>query len=415
MAITTPSDLAQTFNTLLEDADELFIATAWASPGEHINSVREWAKNGGRFKAIIGLSGTTTVPTTLRDLGKIGDLRTPGRALPHAQGFQGLFHPKFYVFKKGSNYRALVGSANFTNGGFVSNFEVCVEAAEPKKLKALFDELWEDSEALTSKKIDEYEVDWAQRPRTPQKPPLSKVKRSQHPGKAKLSALDWDGYVAALKAAEDYWWRQLGNHRVWGDELSYEACIDGVQEVLLQRNWEKLSAVEKEMILAHRPNGDLSFAFGLLGSMAAAGEFKAFFSRPDLADARKAMKTLLTDFHHHRDVTIDDVLAVLEALIQRKGIAIGAATRLMTIVRPDICISVNNANTVRLEQQSGVSRSRFKQKSTAARAYGELLEWRNGLAWFHAPEPNDALERAAWRKRSALIDAIVYDPALRDG
>ncbi|MNV29219.1 hypothetical protein D3C71_1204370 [compost metagenome] len=87
----------------------------------------------------------------------------------------------------------------------------------------------------------------------------------------------------------------------------------------------------------------------------------------------------------------------------------------MTIVRPDICISVNNANTVRLEQQSGVSRSRFKQKNSAARAYEELLEWRDKLAWFHAPEPKDALERAAWRKRSALIDAIVYDPALRDG
>jgi len=38
-----------------------------------------------------------------------------------------VFHPKIYLFRKGKNFRAIIGSSNMTKGGLVSNLEMSIQ------------------------------------------------------------------------------------------------------------------------------------------------------------------------------------------------------------------------------------------------------------------------------------------------
>ncbi len=417
MIITSPGALAVRFGQLLGDAKEVCIASAWASPGDHLEQVKQWAKAGGGLKSVIGLSGASTVPAALRDLAGAGELRTPEAETRSVTGYRNLFHPKFYLFK-GTRSVALVGSANFTGGGFGSNFEVCAEIADDGDLNDLFERLWRSATVMSEPQIEAYEAEWAKRPRAPFRPFVKQpLAADKHPADyANLGAADWADYVALLKGAETYWWDHEANHKVWGDAPSYQACIDTVGPILLDRDWDSLTNVEREMILAHR--GDktrLSFDFGLLGSMYAAGEFKALFFNPKAGKDREAAQSALKRLARNPAADLDAVIATLESLMARNGTGIGAATRLMALVRPDLCVSVNNASTARLQEQSGIDRNRFRRKAAAPKAYRELLAWVWTRPWFQSPEPADLIEQQAWRLRAALVDAVVYDPNRKDG
>ena len=83
-----------------------------------------------------------------------------------------------------------------------------------------------------------------------------------------------------------------------------------------------------------------------------------------------------------------------------------AATRLVTLVRPDCLVSVNSQSADGLGELSNVAAT----AAGLADDYAELLQWVHRQDWFNAPEPDDALERKIWRSRAALLDAFVYPP-----
>lgn len=73
------------------------------------------------------------------------------------------FHAKIYIFDDA----ALLGSANLTDGGLVSNREavICLDRPEDDQavdeVKALFLDLWDSAEVLTDEKLDNFARAWS--------------------------------------------------------------------------------------------------------------------------------------------------------------------------------------------------------------------------------------------------------------
>ena len=69
-------NLHEQFTDLLSNAHSVDIATAWATPGEHMRALDAAANRGVKIRAIVGISGNATHPDALKELSRItaGDL-----------------------------------------------------------------------------------------------------------------------------------------------------------------------------------------------------------------------------------------------------------------------------------------------------------------------------------------------------
>jgi HKD family nuclease len=87
-------------------------------------------ENGLDARIAIGLSFYQTEPKLLKALLQISE--TYGNLRLYVSNTQFTFHPKIYVFSNDQGSDVLIGSANFTQGGFSSNFEASVLVSDPQ-------------------------------------------------------------------------------------------------------------------------------------------------------------------------------------------------------------------------------------------------------------------------------------------
>lgn len=131
-----------------QDLTNVYIASAFFTNYELIIKLVE---KGCKIKLIVRL-GFPTSPNVLLDLinNKSIDIRYyTGRT----------FHPKLYIFGSSS---ALVGSANLTRSGVLTNTEIMIritsDDARLDKLVSLFAEYWEAATVLTMKDVKQYKT-----------------------------------------------------------------------------------------------------------------------------------------------------------------------------------------------------------------------------------------------------------------
>ena len=157
------------FKELLNTADRVDLASAWATEGEALNALKnaKMRKHPVRVRALIGLRGNSTTPDALDMLKKIGELRIVNE--------NRLFHPKVYLFRlREGDQLAWVGSANFTGGGFENNEEVVFETPATQQIADWFDNRWEAAGQLDGNELLEYKERylppgshwWDERPRS---------------------------------------------------------------------------------------------------------------------------------------------------------------------------------------------------------------------------------------------------------
>ena len=125
-------DLSERFKENVECSTHVDIAVAWATKtsalDQLVNAVEE---NRVSLRIIVGTHGNATDPDTLDRLNDIGKLRI----VPHRGP---LFHPKVYIFRGEEDSIALIGSANFTNGGFGENVEAVFETKQLRAVRKWF-------------------------------------------------------------------------------------------------------------------------------------------------------------------------------------------------------------------------------------------------------------------------------------
>lgn len=116
-------------------------------------------KKGKKLTIVCGLDFYQTEPRALKVLNRLFNIYPNGELYIYDIENKINFHPKLYLFKNDNNYDLIVGSANFTKGGFSDNIEISVKEkfnSENEILKIL--NLYINDIIKLSKKADDIEI-----------------------------------------------------------------------------------------------------------------------------------------------------------------------------------------------------------------------------------------------------------------
>lgn len=335
---------------------ELASLSAWA---EHIDIVFAWASSSGGSaahwkaldlkkvrRAVIGVHFNQTEPAALRSLLALGVVRV-------FAGSDGVFHPKVVIGRKGERCRVILGSSNFTAGGYGSNVEVnaVIEgdaSDEPVAAVIKFaDAQWKHRKTFVpdEKWLQKYDISWKDRPRPPKSP---RPPEAVGPVMTEVDLeVSFDDYFELILSQENRLLADQDTIRVFdAPDSSYlqeaEACRAAFAA---QPAFAKMPVASRKLVA-----GWGAETSGYFGRMTGAGYFKqVVLEKPATIGAYLDRLPL--------SGTVSRVLAedVLKGLMGVNGVALGAATRLLTVKRPDLFLTVNNANKERLRQVMGSS------------------------------------------------------------
>ena len=393
--LTQPGAALTALSDLFTWASEVRMAYAWAT------------SKGGRAahwkrldlakidKAVIGVQFAQTEPGALRALADLDVLKVVADAT-------GVFHPKVVVGTRSGEARALVGSSNLTGGGFPArggNVEVNVllegSATDDQlaDLARFIEDQWDNKRAFvpSSDWLDEYEDAHKHRPPPAPVPPPDSV------ADITLSDLDveWDDFVALLYAQER---RSLANGsqiRVFDfpDEGSYleeaEYCAIAFEA---EPHFAKMPDAHRRLVAGwgHETSG-------YYGRNTGAGYFKQV-----VMDEPEKISDHLDRLPLNGPVSESLARSVLEGLISVRGVALGVATRLLCVKRPDLFLVVNNANKIEMKRI-------FGSAPTSVGSYFKRMQRIWSMPWFSAPQPAPGPEQRLWNARVALLDAVMYE------
>lgn len=183
---------------LIKEYDDIHIAVAWGYNGKVADLLME---NSGKFRSVIfGLNGFATSPDLVERL-----IGTKNAFIAKAD--TGIFHPKLYLFRAGGIAQAIVGSANFTNGGLHRNHEACIHIEGPadgdifKQLRRELSGYDALKRRVTQKLADSYrrQYDAAQKQRGQRDPILPDDKNGGKGLTSRLAMMSWQEFAATAK------------------------------------------------------------------------------------------------------------------------------------------------------------------------------------------------------------------------
>lgn len=391
-----PSECMVAFRDVVAWAGELHAAYAWASSSG--GKADHWKALPLKKvkRVVLGIHFAQTEPYVLRRLRAQGVLRV----VPDTGD---VFHPKVLVALKGGAARVLVGSSNFTTGGFSGNTEVNIVLAGQvsdeiiSKLFAFVDEQWKHPRAFEPNDIwlKQYEQLYARRPKAPTMP----IEKKRPPKKIKSTSdlrIGWPQYAVLLRQQE---WRSFSSgwvvHIFDHPEGSYLQELDACRAAFASKPTFNDLPLESRQLIAGWGGGSR----GHLGWMGGAGYFKKLTrERPD------NIGKYLDAVPLAGGVSMQQARQYLEGVMSGRGVAIGSASRLLSVKRPDLFLPANNASQGKILEVFGT------RPDTIDR-YLEVIEQIWSYDWFKAPIPSDTSERRLWGARVALLDALFYEPA----
>lgn len=391
--VVSARSLVAELKNLSDWAESITLIFAWASSAN--GTAPHWkALDLAKIeRALIGVHFNQTEPEALRVLMDLGVLRVFG-------GSNGVFHPKVVVGVRGTFCRAIIGSSNFTAGGYGSNVEVNVviagdlSSATISTVLAFADAQWGHWKTFEPDKewLKNYEIAWQQRPTPPRTPHSPGPDRVEGEGDLKVS---FDDYFRIVVAQENRILADGDTIRVFDDERgSYlqeaEACRAAFAAY---KKFAKMPVDLRRLVAGW---GDKSS--GYFGRMVGAGYFKQV-----VLDHPTAIGEHLDRVPLVGKVSAKLAVDVLEGLLGVRGVAIGTATRLLTMKRPDLFLTVNRANRERLREVLGSS-------PVTAHGYLKLHQKLWAMPWAAESEPINEDQRRVWAARVGLLDAIFYDP-----
>src|SRR4051812_45005241 len=187
----TPAATLKALKELCSWADEIHMAFAWISSGA--GKAPHWILPLQRVKtAVIGIHFAQTEPDALEQLAHIAP-----HVLKVIEDTEGVFHPKILLGSRTDDVRALVGSSNFTRGGFCGNTELNVLLSGTRKEKEIVELELFLKDQWNSTRAKEPDSDWFARYREAHKrrprPPrlvLPEAIPSQRPNISTFKDLD---------------------------------------------------------------------------------------------------------------------------------------------------------------------------------------------------------------------------------
>ena len=391
------------FKELACQATKIDIAVAWIGPCEAVEVLKNC---NAKIRIAVGISGNNTYPDTLEELAALEttELRIHPYEPPE------IFHPKYYCFY-GPKTVCWVGSPNLTFGGFRRNVELISESEISKDRDTdWFESVWNDLDKNPSRLIREYRKRWQK----PKFPPSSRhvPKQSELPVLTDIHT--WADFVEALKTYDEHC-RSEQNFTVLGDTHSWlHTALVGNQVVKLE-DWTKLTERQCYILRGLNTKNETEGAWELIGRLQGARQASFIFNnkrRPSVDLCRQKIRQELEPIFTCSPAGLPSVAqdAVDEiSSIRRKGVSYSvgavAATRWLTLARPDSLVSVTSLSKPMLS-----AATQLTQKSLHVK-YGELIRGIHEQAWFNEYNkkvPRSCLEQDIWDCRAALVDVFSY-------
>ncbi len=393
----TSAELADAFADTVKWANRMWMAYAWAGGDETDSHLR--ALDLRKIERVaLGVDFCQTDPAVIRGLHATGKLRLI--SIPNT-----VFHPKLLVAEGKDGWRALIGSSNFTRGGFGRNVEVNVllhhaDASALQSLREFVDEHWEGAHAfeLNEQWLAEYQKAFEKRPKPPSVP-KHQIREIPMPAAFRDLEVGWPEYYELVQGQEKRLREYNDDSRVLpGTGASYLSEIEACQAAFRTPPTDSFAQIDtdKRKLIAGWPN----YSSGYLGRMGGAGDFKKIIgSRPEVVGI------VLDRLPLEGAAPIELATEVVNELWSINRLGPGAVSRLLAVKRPDLFVPANNASFTR-------QKLFFGRKPDTAAKYVEMLKRIWQLPWFNAPAPSDGLESRVWRARVALLDALFYVPTV---
>lgn len=201
----TQKSLLAALDRLMGEADDVWFCVAWASGAGAMAAHWRSTELSKVSRALVGLDFDHTEPASLRAFASV-----PGR-LRVVTDPQGTFHPKLILGFTGDRVLAIMGSSNFTSGGFGGNTELNIfvdkraTSSTARDLKAYFKRHWKRPESFepSSEFLDEYEARYVARRNQP-KPPRVRATggRRRPPRLGDILSAEWADFVRMILGQE---------------------------------------------------------------------------------------------------------------------------------------------------------------------------------------------------------------------
>ncbi|MCW2349186.1 phospholipase D family protein [Sphingobium sp. B12D2B] len=410
----TGEDIPTQLVRLIDEHDQIHIAVAWASDHDLARALTNKANAKKVRELIVGVDGFGTHPDFLDRAASIANAYVAERGPP------AIFHPKIYYFQTGNLAEAIVGSANFTNGGMGRNTEaglLIAGSASEHVFQQILAEIRgyeRHSKPLTKVLADEYRAKFKLRGgrRKLDNPNLGAPARDWKGLNSEIASWTWQEY---LRHINSFATTAIGNgHRRLENGLQ---VLQAAQTMFAGvASFADLPAPERKAIsgVIGRPdmkNLQMTLAhtldFGQFGTMRGAGDFAGLVGTSEGAQGLAAAIDLIPARGEITRGHFDEfVVRFHEAFALRtRGGGIPTASRLLAMKRPDAFVCVDGANRRGLAQDLD-----FKPSTISIKNYWErVIEPVRSAPWYQSPKPAGRRERQIWEGRVALLDIIYYE------
>jgi HKD family nuclease len=389
--------ISRRLKTLIENHERISLAVAW---GELTGVAKTLIGHKSKFDTVLfGLDFSATDPDLIDEL-----VGVPNAFV--AKNRPGCFHPKIFYFQSGSEAEAIVGSANFTNGGLGKNLEASVH------VKGAADEAFFKQ---VRKQLGSYE--WLQRP-------ITKKLAASYRRQAKAADRAQRPTNPVLPDDEDQWprfnsrvatmsWEEFARRARREKHHVFDKRIDLVREIqkmfarkgsfadLSLAEWKGVAGLLGAVEATAANLGGLEW--GWFGSMNRATAFAKAIGLQDSAIAQA-----LDLIPKRGDVTraqFDQYAATFKLALPKSkaGNPLATATRLLAMKRPDFFVCVDGGNKPRLSKALN-----FRPNMLTLDTYwGWVIEPIRQAPWYNAPRPVGP-DTELWDARVAMLDAIYY-------
>lgn len=387
----TAAQINKAFVRLIGEHDKISLATAWAScDGPAYEKLFHHKAKIDR--AVIGTHFYQTDPDFIQAF-------LHNKAVRFVKQTDGVFHPKIYLFHGGGTWSAIVGSANFTNGGFRRNEEAAVlfsqaddaTGALRRQLGRALKRYWALGGTYSPEELKAYRVIAA---RTRQRlkraaGEFGKGKPGTLPVQTKLITWSWhEFYRRVLKDRED------------GVETRLEV-LDRARDLFQQHShFRDIPDPDRKGIAGF--STDPVIGWGWFGSMKGAGEFKKQVNQNSVHLSRALDQIPLNGL-----VRKEHYLAYIHHYLRayphgRDGQA--TATRLLTMKRPDTFVCIDYKNRAELVRSLKIT----LRNKDYENYWDAVIERIRESEWWNAPRPTAAKEARVWDSRAAFLDSIFY-------
>jgi HKD family nuclease len=397
--LTGTTELAKVFSIWSRKAKHIRIVTAWATMDCAVYDSLEKARS-KISTMVVGLDFHSTSPLFLENFWsnvRVGEVIGPGT-----------FHPKLYLFENGGQSCCIIGSSNFTSGGFGDNTElnICIEGKTSdrffRQVTRFVDQQEKSSDRINSAVFHEYQTRYKEYRSARQRlAKFSASKKAKARAKAKLSReaggeeppdqlnKTWPEFANLILAPK----RKERVIRNKPDEPGYLETAEQCQSLFALHGYLSNMGIDERQFV-----GGTSSKAGWFGSMKGRGFFKQC-----LNDNPKSLDAALNHVPLKGAVSKRQFDAFADKY-QWNGAAPGTASRLLAMKRPDLFICINSKNRAKIAAAFGVSASSLRRFE----GYWELMQRVWSCPWSKAPPPSGELHRRVWRARVALLDSLYY-------